>query len=177
MPRDRLTYAKMHSRGSVESVSVRVGAPGARSPQLKPVQPKPMPTRRSRASRSLAAKAVELSQAVPEVVAHRLTRMALAGATLSPRDRKEFARMFAEKNAAFGESWVAMTKQAGLAHQALSASFLKTFFAAARGTTPSLPLATAQLHRAALGVVAKGFAPVHQKAVANARRLRRTKLR
>ena len=136
-----------------------------------------MPTRRSRAARSLAATALELAQAVPEVVAHRLTRMALSGPTLSVRDRKEFARMVAEKNAAFGESWSAMTKQAALANQALATSFFKTFVAAARGTRPSLPLATAQLHRAALGVVAKGLAPVHRKAVANAKRLRRTKLR
>ncbi len=144
---------------------------------MKPVHPKPTSARRSRAARSLALKAAELAQAVPQVVAHRVSRMALSGPTLSPRDRKEFERMFAEKNAAFGESWNAMAAQAALANQALAASFFKTFLAAARGRKPSLPSATAQLHRAALGVLAKGFAPVHRKAVANAKRLRRTKLR
>ena len=144
---------------------------------MKPVHPKPMATRRSRAARSLAAKTVELAHAVPQVVAHRVTRMALSGPTLSARDRKEFERMFAEKNAAFGESWNAMAVQAALANQALAASFFKTFVAATRGTKPSLPSAAMQLHRAAVGIVAKGLAPVHRKAVANAKRLRRTKLR
>ena len=144
---------------------------------MKPVTPKPKATSRGRAARSLAVKTVELAHAVPQVVAHRVTRMALSGPTLSARDRKEFARMVAEKNAAFGESWNAMTVQAALANQALAASFMKTVVAAARGKRPSLPTAAAQLHRAALGVVAKGLAPVHRKAVANAKRLGRTKLR
>jgi hypothetical protein len=40
--------------------------------------------------KSLIAKAAELAFAVPQVVAHRVTRMALAGPSLSDRDRKEF---------------------------------------------------------------------------------------
>ena len=136
-----------------------------------------MVTRRSQAHRSLAVKAAELAYAVPQVVAHRVTRMALSGPKLSPRDRKEFERMVAEKNAAFGESWNAMAAQAALANQALAASFFKSFLAVARGKRPSAVETSAQLHRAALGVLGKGFAPVHRKAVANAKRLGRTKLR
>jgi hypothetical protein len=34
-----------------------------------------------------------------------------------------------------------------------------------------------QVHGATLGVLGKGLAPVHRKAVANAKRLARTKLR
>ena len=63
-----------------------------------------MPARR-RPSASLSAKTTELALAVPQVVAHRLLRMAHAGPHLSARDRKEFARMIAEKNSAFAESW------------------------------------------------------------------------
>ncbi len=69
-----------------------------------------MPARR-RPSSSLSAKTTELALAVPQVVAHRLLRMAHAGPHLSARDRKEFARMIAEKNSAFGESWNAMALQ------------------------------------------------------------------
>ena len=69
-----------------------------------------MPARR-RPSTSLSAKTAELALAVPQVVAHRLLRMAHAGPHLSARDRKEFARMVAEKNSAFGESWNAMALQ------------------------------------------------------------------
>ena len=136
-----------------------------------------MVARRSRASRSLTVKAAELSVAVPQVVTHRVARMALSGSTLSPRDRKEFARMVAEKNAAFAQSWNAMAAQAALANQALAASFLRSVLAPTRGRKPSPAAAVAGLQRAALGVLDKGLAPVHRKAVANARRLARTKVR
>jgi hypothetical protein len=136
-----------------------------------------MASRRSRATRSLAVKAAELTLAVPQVVAHRVTRMALASPKLSARDRKEFERMVAEKNAAFGESWRAMAAQAAVANQALAASFFRSFLAVAGGKKPSTAAAASQLNRAALGVLGKGLAPVHRKAVANAKRLSRTKLR
>ena len=60
-----------------------------------------MASRKARGSRSLAVKAAELAFAVPQVVVHRIIRMALSGPELSARDRKEFERMVAEKNAAF----------------------------------------------------------------------------
>ena len=125
-----------------------------------------MPARRL-PSASLSAKAGELATAVPQVVAHRMTRMALAGPKLSERDRKEFARMIAEKNSAFSESWNAMALQAMRSHQALSLSLARSLW-----TTPSLRnKATAsafavEFHNAALGVFGKGLAPVHRKAVA-----------
>lgn len=103
--------------------------------------------------------------------------MALSGRKPSARDRKEFERMVAEKNAAFVESWNAMAVQAARANQALASSFFKSFFAAARGKKPSAAQAAAQYRRAALGVAAKGFAPVHRIATANAKRLGRIKLR
>jgi hypothetical protein len=135
-----------------------------------------MTYRRKRETHLLAVKAAELAFAVPQVVAHRMTRMALSGPKLSARDRKEFDLMVAEKSAAFGESWNAMTVQTARANQALAASFFRSFLSLARGERPSVSSA-AQLHKAALGVLGKGLAPVHRKAVANAKRLARTKLR
>lgn len=136
-----------------------------------------MVTRKTRGTHSLAKKAAELAFAVPQVVAHRVTRMALSGPKLSLRDRKEFERMVAEKNAAFGESWDAMAAQAAVANQQLAASFFRSFLAVSQGRKPSAATSAAQLQKAALGVLGKGFAPVHRKAVANAKRLARTKLR
>ena len=136
-----------------------------------------MPARRKPVSPSLAWKAAELAVAVPQVVAHRVTRMALAGPKLSPRDRKEFERMVAEKNAAFAASWSAMAWQAALAQQTLAASLMASFLAAGRGRKPSPAASAMQWQRAAVGVLGKGLAPVHRKAVANARRLAKTKLR
>ncbi|HEY4957040.1 MAG TPA: polyhydroxyalkanoate granule-associated phasin [Caldimonas sp.] len=137
-----------------------------------------MNARRSRLARQLAAQTSELATAVPQVMAHRLARMAIAGPKLSDRDRKEFARMFAEKNSAFSESWNAMAQQALRSNQALTASLARSFRAAPslRNKAPGSALAL-QLHNAALGVFGKGLAPVHRKAMANAKRLARTKLR
>jgi hypothetical protein len=136
-----------------------------------------MPSRRKRKTTSLIVKAAELAFAVPQVVAHRVTRMAIAGPSLSERDRKEFKRMGAEKTAAFSESWNAMTMQAFRANQALAASFLRSFWSPSRSGMPSASAVAAQLHGAALGVLGKGMSPVHRKAVANARRLARTRIR
>jgi hypothetical protein len=137
-----------------------------------------MNARQARLARRLAAKTSELASAVPQVMAHRLARMAVAGPKLSERDRKEFARMFAEKNSAFSESWKAMAQQALRSNQALTMSLARSFW-----TPPSLRRKAAgsalavQWNNAALDVFGKGLAPVHRKATANAKRLARTKLR
>lgn len=136
-----------------------------------------MPSRRTRKTQSMVTQAVELAFAVPQVVAHRVARMAIAGPTLSERDRQEFQRMGAEKTAAFGESWNAMTLHALHAHQALAASFFRAFWSPSLKGGPSASAVAAQWHSAVLGVLDKGLAPVHRTAVANAKRLARTKLR
>jgi hypothetical protein len=128
-----------------------------------------MPLRRKRKTTSLAVKMAELAFAVPQVVAHRVTRMAIASPVLSQRDRKEFKLMCAEKTEAFGESWNAMTMQAFRANQAFAASVFRSFSSAGA--------VTERLQRVALDVMGKGLSPVHRKAVANAKRLARTKLR
>lgn len=137
-----------------------------------------MPARRRRPSASLSAKTAELALAVPQVVAHRLLRMAHAGPHLSARDRKEFARMIAEKNSAFAESWSAMSRQMVLWQRTFAEAL--TVAAATRRPKPDSATAHAlaeQLQHAALAVVGKGLAPVHRRAVANAKRLARTRLR
>jgi hypothetical protein len=136
-----------------------------------------MPSRRTRKTQSIVTQAIELAFAVPQVVAHRVTRMAVAGPTLSARDRKEFQRMGAEKTAAFSESWNAMTLQALHTHQALAASFFRAFWSPSLKGRPSASAVAARLQSAALDVLGKGMAPVHRKAVTNAKRLARTKLR
>ena len=131
----------------------------------------------TRSGKLLSAQAAELSIAVPQVVAHRMARMALAGKTLSERDRVEFDLMSSEKSAAFVESWQAMTVQSMRANQELSMSFFRAFWSPVRTTKMSMSGMTTQIQNAALGVLGKGMAPVHQRAVANAKRLSRTKLR
>jgi hypothetical protein len=130
-----------------------------------------------RHSKSIAVKAAQLSVAVPQVVAHRVTRMAIAGTPVSARDRKEFKRMVDEKKAAFTEAAVAMAEQTVRANQALALSMLRSFGLPSLRRGPSPVALAAQLQGAGLGVLAKGIAPVHRKAVANAKRLAKAKLR
>lgn len=132
---------------------------------------------RSRKLKSIGSKSTELALAVPQVMAHRLTRMAIAGPALSSRDRKEFSLMVAEKNAALAEAWTAMATQAWRANQALALSMMRSLWSpSAWRTNPSSAVAS-QMQNAALGILGKGLAPVHRKATANARRLAKTRLR
>ena len=133
-----------------------------------------MATRRTRKTPSVARQVAELAVAVPQVIAHRLTRLALAGPAPSARDRQEFQRMGAEKAAAFAESWNAIALQALETNQTLALSLMRAFWSPAR-TKASAPSAIRQVGRAAMGIVQKGLAPVHRCAVANAKRLSRTK--
>ena len=136
-----------------------------------------MPTRRNHKTTALITKAAELAMAVPSVVAHRVTRMTIAGPVLTERDRKEFARMSEEKAAAFRESWEAMATQALRANQALAEAWLRAFWSPSPKRKPTAQAMARQMQSAALGVLGKGIAPVHRRAVANAKRLGRTKLR
>ncbi|GAA6142495.1 hypothetical protein [Hydrogenophaga sp. 5NK40-0174] len=119
-------------------------------------------TRSSSSSRSNQAKLAQLGMAVPQVMAHRLTRMAMAGPLLSPRDRKEFTGMVMEKQLAFSQAWMAMAMETWRMQQAWAAAWFT-------GQVPSL---TAAVNR----IAAKGLAPVHRKAVSNAKRLAKTRI-
>ena len=119
-----------------------------------------MKTRRR--SRSLARQSAELAFAVPQVVSHRLTRLALAGAAPSARDRREFHRMGQEKVHAFWQSWFAMG-------WAMLQATQQAWMAALQGVR--VPMIDTQR------ILSQGLAPVHRAATANARRLARTRLR
>jgi hypothetical protein len=129
----------------------------------------------------LGTQATELMLAAPQVVAHRLGRMAVAGHRPSAKDQREFHRMGTEKLAAFGEAWQAMTLQMLKSNQQLAAAMMRSWWpaAAVRGGKPTAPLAqaAAQWQHAPLDVLDKGIRPVHRRAGANAKRLGRTRTR
>jgi hypothetical protein len=128
-----------------------------------------MATRRRRRSRSLAAQAIELGVAVPQVIANRAARMVAAGASPSARDRKEFYRMGAEKITAFNEAWNAMAVEAFRTNQRLALSFMQSLWFPWARPKPSA--------RYGRGILGKGIAPYRRRAVANAKRLGRIKRR
>lgn len=134
-----------------------------------------MSIRRPRKSKSLSAQAAALAVAVPQVIVHRAIRMAMAGASPSARDRKEFHRMGAEKVAALTESWNAMAVQTFRANQQLALSYMQSLWFPWLSPMSSAKSASRQLSNAALGILGKGMAPIRRRAVANAKRLGRTK--
>jgi len=101
-----------------------------------------------------ARKSMEIGIAAPQVIAHRLTRMALAGPRPSERDLREFTGMWLEKPAAFGQAFLAAWLQFVRHQWSFGASLWPAMFA----------------------ITNAAIAPVHSKAVANARRLARTRL-
>lgn len=136
-----------------------------------------MTRRSSRNATQLMTRSAELAFVAPQVIAHRLSRMALAGPAPSARDRREFHRMVAEKPFAFGQAWTAMAIEAARAQQAVALSLWRSFWVPAPFRPMTSRRAAGQLNRALLGIAGKGLAPVHRAATTNARRLARTRLR
>ena len=134
-----------------------------------------MTIRRRRKSKSLAAQAFELGVAAPQVIAHRVARMANAGTSLSARDRAEFRRMGTEKIAAANEAWTAMATQALLANQKISLKLMQSLWLPWMTASPTAQSVSRQLNSAAIAILGKGLAPVRRRAVANAKRLGRIK--
>jgi hypothetical protein len=131
--------------------------------------------RRAHPSQRLATQSVELALAAPQVVMHRLSRMAQAGATPSLRDRREFTRMGHEKVLAFYQSGAAFWGEVLRAQLQMAQSLFTIGWAMALGARPKgLPLAN---HRAAARALSAAVAPLHVTAVANARRLGGSKRR
>lgn len=120
---------------------------------------------------SLASQTAELAFAVPQVVAHRVARMAMAGVSPSQRDKAEFKLMSDEKFAAFQESWVAMAAQVIQVQQQASLQMMKAFFTPMAWRAPSYRSMERQWSNASISVIGKGLEPISRRAVANARRL------
>ena len=125
-----------------------------------------MPRRRRR-KKNLYALSAELAVAVPQVMAHRLLRM--AGDRPTARDRRELDRMITEKAAALGESWIEMAWKALEVNQRLALSMTQSWLTGA----PTVAGHAKRLQRAGLEVLAAGMTPVHRRVTANARRLNR----
>lgn len=128
---------------------------------------------RRRKRHTVAVQAAELSAAVPQVVFHRMARLAMAGIHPKPGDRAEFRRMGAEKVAAWQESWLAMWQQAWVLQQQVLSAMVQAAWSPWSGERPSPARVHRQLSESTADIVSKGLAPVHRRAVANARRLSR----
>jgi len=90
--------------------------------------------------------------------------MALAGASPSARDRREFHRMGVEKIAAFYESWNAMCLALLRANLNLAVTPFQFWWSPHRR------------RRTGLSILGAGLVPIHRRVTANARRLRGRKI-
>jgi len=137
-----------------------------------------MATRRRRNASALATQAMELGFAAPQVVAHRLMRMAAAGPRPSSDDWNELWLMGAEKIVAYGESCNAMLLELLRANWAFALSFGPAWwFGLPLSARTSRARTRRHFERTALAALAKGVAPIHRRAVANARRLSSPRLK
>lgn len=131
-----------------------------------------------RKSFRMSKQATELMLVVPQVMAHRLSRM--NSARPSARDRREFQLMSSEKFAAFGESWSQMALQMLKSNQRMAQAWALAWSSPLRITSRaaarrSFLSTAAQMQGATLQVMASGLGPVHRRATANAKRLGRVK--
>ncbi|OZI57793.1 polyhydroxyalkanoate granule-associated phasin [Bordetella genomosp. 1] len=134
-----------------------------------------MASRRRGNAATLSRNAAELALATPQVMAHRLARLALAGPTWSPRDRKEFTLMGMEKVGAFAQAWNAMFWSGVVSSQTIAMQYWSACFMPWLGTRRAEDVMR-QWQRAGLTAMGRGLAPIHAKATANARRLATTPL-
>ena len=122
--------------------------------------------RRYKRKRSIA-RVAELSLAAPQVVAIRTARILAAGVNPNARDRREFERMGTEKVLAFWESMHAMGLEVAKAQQRYALLALRQWW--------SPWVSPWSVARSATKVLEKGLGPVHKRASANARRLRKNR--
>lgn len=127
---------------------------------------------------SLQRKAAELTVAAPVVVAHRVGRMLVARGNPSTRDQKEFALMTSEKTEAMAEAWAAIGATVMRASQRnLQSGFdawmnPRTYRELAMGRLPkALRSPWGRVGDDMVRATLNGLAPVHRRAVANAKRL------
>jgi hypothetical protein len=103
-----------------------------------------------------------------------MVRMMSAGARTSAPDRREFQRMRTEKTAAFTESWVAMYLAAFRINQEIALSMLRLWWNPWLAGAPSSLQYLKRMQNATVDIATKGIAPIRKRAVANARRLKRS---
>ena len=133
----------------------------------------PMERRRLRSAQRLTTKSLELSVAAPQVIAHRVGRMLAAGSRPSRADRSEFVRMGNEKVVAFWQSWASMWTQAGAAQLQAMQSLWRFPPLSRRSAAAAAARAVSGQAAAVTKILHAGLAPVHSKAVGNAKRLTR----
>lgn len=134
---------------------------------------------RTRTAHSTGQQLTGLMVAAPEAVAIRTTQMATMRGQGRRRDRREMARMVMEKGAAAHEAWMGVATEVALANQKLFAAALDAWWSAPLGAGLGTPMVLAQRlgeisQDAFFGAMTAAISPSRKRAVANAKRLRKS---
>lgn len=116
---------------------------------------------------------VQLAMAAPVVVAQRMMRMALAGASPTASDRREMKRMSAEKVEAFTESWNTTARRLTQAQMNFGFDLMRVAWSPWHQAGGRANAAATRFGDATTASVQGALGPVRRRAVANARRLGR----
>lgn len=130
-----------------------------------------MPPHSPQKAGKLARQSAELAFAAPQVIAHRVSRMWMAGTAPSARDQHEFYTMGTEKIWAFYEAWQAMTYEMGRNNMYFMMKLMNPW-ECCKASGVFHPFIMQDMM---LGVMNKGMTPVRKRAVANAKRLAKSK--
>lgn len=128
-------------------------------------------TKHRRQSTTLARKTTEAAISSPQVIRHRLTRMALAGANPGNRDKKEFHGMITEKYVGFTKAWFAMGVATIRANLVISGFMVTGFFNPFSRNKFSVFALAGKVQEESMNVLNKGLTPLHKKVVSNSKRL------
>jgi len=126
--------------------------------------------RRSGAGKVLAQLS-KLGMATPQVVAHRVGRMAMSGPVMSVRDREEFSGMVAEKQVALAQSMQSMWLAGAKAHQDFWITYSRSLLQPPWFKSTMNTQLARQIHQAGFNVLSEGLAPFERKVSSNAKRL------
>ena len=121
--------------------------------------------------KSLPTQSLELAISAPQVINQRLAKMVAGGLNPSPKDMLEVHRMWHEKFFAFHESWYAMCFEAAKYQQQLLACTVGYW--SAPWLLPQALVKSSVKHAPAASekILRKGLEPIHNRTVANVRRL------
>jgi len=132
-----------------------------------------MPKSKKNKKKSFAVQSMEMSTAVPEIIAHRMGSFMSAGTEPTDEHHEEFQLMWSEKANAFIDSWQAMALQGIKVNQEITQSFMQAMFTPWWVQDKKSSLTPVKLSVAALSIIDEGMSPFHKQTIFNAKRLKK----
>jgi hypothetical protein len=136
-----------------------------------------MPKSRASGASKVFAQLSKLGMAAPQVVAHRVGRMATSGPVMSARDRQEFSGMVSEKQLALTQSMQSMWLAGAKAHQDFWVTYSRSLLQPPWLKSHTNSQLAKQVQQAGFNLLSEGLAPFERKASSNAKRLAKSKKR